>query len=223
MPYTKEEHREVAAKMPRDEDGHFTSSAREIPNPPASPSTDKNILSRFLRDNSEVSKTTDDNTLINIHIGDPLRRINSLLEDIKNQKAFSFNIKGSLGLAGIFVILTTFGIFGGSRVLCGKGEQSHIGKVMQLNLPQQPQSPSLIQRAQNIWEAIFGKTVQKQPTAQNRLVLVENDKTVFHVLGSVPAGVLEVSTAPVILTGDIDSCAQTITVKDPQAVQKYVY
>jgi hypothetical protein len=216
MPYTEEQHKDVASHMPRDEDGHFISTpSQEVPG--------KNILSNFLHNNSAVSKTTDDNTLIDVHIGNPLRRISQLLEDIKKQKAFSFNIKGSLGLAGILVILTTFGIFGGTRALCSKGEQSRIGRVIQLNLPQQPSSPSLIQRAQNIWEALFSKTAQKQPTAQNRLVLVENDKTVFHILGSISANIIEISGPPVILTGDIDSCAQTITVKDPKAIQEYVY
>lgn len=216
---------QLAQERPRDEQGHFIPlpDPKPIPDPSTSVTPGKNILSRFFHDNSAVSKTTDDNTLIDVHIGNPLRRISQLLEDIKNQKAFTFNVKGSLGLAGILLVLTTFGIFGGTRALCNKGEQSRIGRIMQLNLPRQPEVPSLIQRAQNIWNALTGKTTQEKPTAQNRLVLIQQDQTVFHILGTIPANILGVSTATFILTGDIDNCSQTITVKDPKAIQEHAY
>jgi len=35
-----------------------------------------------------------------------------LLQDIKKQKAFSFTLKGSLGIAGVALALGMFGIFG---------------------------------------------------------------------------------------------------------------
>lgn len=89
---------QLAEERPRNEHGHF------ITLPDTQPTHDKNILSRFLHNNSNVSKIADDNTLIDVHIGNPLRRISQLLENIKKQKAFSFNIKGSLGLAGILLV-----------------------------------------------------------------------------------------------------------------------
>src|SRR3989338_7295204 len=53
----------------------------------------KNPISNFLRNNTSVSKTKDDSTLLEIHIGNPLRKITQLLEEIKKQKAFSFTLK----------------------------------------------------------------------------------------------------------------------------------
>lgn len=68
-----------------------------------------------------VEETKDDDTLINVHVGNPLEKIVKLLEQLKKQKAFSFTIKGTLGLAGIALFITAFGIFGGTKAFCSRG------------------------------------------------------------------------------------------------------
>jgi len=56
-------------------------------------------LERFLISHTGNYKGEDD--ILDIHIGNPFRRIIALLEDLKKQKAFSFTLKGSLGIAGL--------------------------------------------------------------------------------------------------------------------------
>src|SRR3990167_9464453 len=92
----------------------------------------KNPISNFLRNNTSVSKTKDDSTLLEIHIGNPLRKITQLLEEIKKQKVFSFTLKGSLGIMGVALALSVFGIFGGSKMLCDKGIQTQVGMIKEL-------------------------------------------------------------------------------------------
>lgn len=223
----KSPHAEAAASQPHDAHGHFAPKPKPQPEQPGqstnspAPQLSPNPLTSFFHQQTKVSKTVNDDTLVDVHIGNPLRRITMLLEEIKRQKAFTFNIKGSLGMAGILLVLATFGIFGGTKALCNKGEQSHIGMIMQLNLPEPLPVPSILERALNAWSTLTGNTTQIQSATHNRLVLVKQDQTVFHILDAIPSNVLFVSNVPYILTGDIDNCSQTITLKTPNAIQEY--
>lgn len=56
-----------------------------------------------------------------------------MLEDIKNQKAFTFTLKGSLEIMGVALVIGSFGIFGGTRAFCEKGVQTKQGVIKSLN------------------------------------------------------------------------------------------
>jgi len=98
---------QVAQDKPRNQEGQFLKST--------------NFISSLVSKNTTIEKTADENTLLDIHVGNPLQKIVGLLQDIKKQKAFSFSMKGSIGLVGVAVILATAGIFGSNKMLCDKG------------------------------------------------------------------------------------------------------
>src|SRR5436190_1901612 len=104
----------AAKKRVRDENGHFFSPEPVVPPPPPPIVTPKssNPLSTFFSTNTHYDKNKDD--LLDVHVGNPLSRITKLLEDIKKQKAFNFTLKGSLGVMGVVLVLSVFGIFGGN-------------------------------------------------------------------------------------------------------------
>lgn len=206
---------ELASRRARDEHGHFAPN----PQPQSSPSNNSGILTDLLHDSAAISKTTDDDTLLNVHIGNPLRRITLLLEEIKKQKAFSFSIKGSLGLAGIILVLSTFGIFGGTKALCAKGVQSHIGFIRVLDLPEDSSDPSFIDRALAIWNTLIGKS--NNSSSKSRLVLVKQNQDTLRVTGALPDDLSILKINQVIATGDMDSCSQTLTLKSPKSMQIY--
>jgi len=96
-------HEEVAKSEARDDKGHFIHVEKPSPEQPQNPQPPQepqhqNPVSKFLSDHTRYDKSQDD--LLDVHVANPLRRIAQLLEDIKRQKAFSFTLKGSLGLAG---------------------------------------------------------------------------------------------------------------------------
>src|SRR3989344_7304729 len=92
----------------------------------------KDPIEKFISENIHYSKNKDN--LLDVHIGNPLRRIAELLEEIKRQKAFSFTLKGSLGIAGVALALGVFGVLGSGRILCDKGIQTQIGTIKILSV-----------------------------------------------------------------------------------------
>lgn len=198
---------EIARHKPRDEEGHFVHVE-----PPQSPKPPQNPIEKLFSHNVHYSKNQDD--LLDVHIGNPLRRITKLLEDIKKQKAFSFTLKGSLGIMGVFLALSVFGIFGGGKILCDKGVQTEIGRVKTLQV--MDANPSTIPVLSLIIDYFAPKSLH------NRHVLIRDDQNVIRLLYSHNVDITQYANYPVIVTGDYDACAQIITVTNPSAVEIYV-
>ena len=154
---------EEIASRPRDESGRFI----RVPDY----KDGKNTLERFLLSHTGNSKNQDD--LIDIRIGNPLGRIIALLEDIKKQKAFSFTLKGSLGVAGVVLFVSVFGIFGGSKILCDKGLQTQVGTIKVLK------AREIYSREVPVISYLLYYLSPQKKLIKNRTVLVSDNKTVY--------------------------------------------
>jgi hypothetical protein len=182
-------------------------------------STARKVVESIVPDGIAVDHNADENTLLDVHVGNPLRRITKLLEDIKKQKAFSFTLKGSLGIAGIALIVTTFGIFGGTKALCSKGTQSHIGVLRELSMKEPNDRPYIVDRVMIIWDALTGKDFSHKD--RNRMILIEKDDTTIHITERVAGLSLTKFELPVIVTGDYDNCSRTLFLQDIQSIEQF--
>lgn len=196
---------EATASRPRDEKGHFI----KMPDI----SSAKNPLERFLL--SHTGNYKDQEDLLDIRIGNPLGRIIKLLEEIKNQKAFSFTIKGSLGIAGVVLAISLFGIFGGGKILCDKGTQTHIGiiKILEAREIYTKPVPAL--------SYLFELFTPPQKQIKNRIILIKKDYSTLYLPFSEEVNFSKYNNFTVIVTGDYNSCSDTLIVTDPYTIQLF--
>lgn len=199
---------EVAQEKPRDQEGHFVHTD---PTDPTHPSSSHNPLGQLFSDHTHSSKTQDD--LLDIHVGNPLRKITKLLEDIKKQKAFSFTLKGSLGIAGVALALGVFGIFGGGQILCDKGIQTQIGTIKTLNI--QDQDSPVIPAFSQFIDYFSSKQIRQ------RTVLIKNDLSAINLIGN-NLTMQQYNNMNVIVTGNYDSCSQTLALTDATGLELYL-
>lgn len=183
------------------------------PDPRTTPRHDFPI-EKLLKESIHYSKKQDD--LLDIHIGNPLRKITLLLEQIKKEKAFSFTLKGSLGAMGVVLVVGSFGIFGGEKLLCNKGIQSHIGTVRILNT--QDLEASTVPLFSGFIDYLKGIT--GTGVTHPRIVLIQNEKTIALPY-SASHNISTYSGVMVIATGDYDSCSQTLKVNSSDAIQPH--
>lgn len=177
------------------------------------------ILSNYLKQNQKIRKTNDDATLIDIHIGNPLRRITTILEEIKQQKAFSFTLKGSLGVMGVLLTVSAFGIFGGSKMLCDKGRQSQLGTLHILQTTVDKTESNLLVQA---WNFLTNTPLaQKEASDTPRVILVKDDNSVIHLQGF--AIEPDFQDQRVVATGKFDTCIQTLTINHETDLEKVNY
>jgi len=178
----------------RDAKGHFAKS-----------SPTAKFLNGLVSSSSNVSN---DQTLVDIHVNNPLHKIVELLQDIKTQKAFSFTLKGSVGLAGIAVAFAVVGVFGSNKILCDKGVQSVAGtvRILQVGEPSSQSQPLL-----NRIKALLGIATLSKETGSKRVILITNSNTI-HLVFSRQSDAAAYANLSVIATGQYNTCNQELTV-----------
>ena len=208
MPHKKSEVKsEIAQDRPRDEEGHFVHAEKKSKDKTGK----KNGWKETILEHVHYSKSHDD--LIDLRVGNPLERITKLLEDIKKQKAFSFTLKGSLGVMGVFLTLSVFGIFGGGQILCDKGTQTHLGNIKILNTfdAESREIPFLS------W--VLDKVSPK--AIHNRVILIKNNGETLRIPYTKQVEFDNFRDRNVLATGVYDACAGTLKVADKTAVEVY--
>lgn len=204
-----------ADKKLRDEEGQFISKEE-------AERRDKELVERtpvehFAHNTTHFKELKDDKTLIDLHVGNPLRRITELLEEIKKQKAFSFTLKGSLGVAGVVLVLTTFGVFGGSQMLCNKGTQSIMGYVRVLQAPEIEKSNVPVLGPVIDFYSVWFTT--PKPREKFRTILITQDSQTINLPYSRFVNYLPYVSQNIIATGNYDSCGKTLKITDPVNIE----
>lgn len=209
-PETREKKSQIAEEKPRDSEGHFI---HQNPSPAEALAKEgqhhQNKVIELLQENVHYSKKQDD--LLDLHVGNPLKRITTLLEDIKKQKAFSFSIKGSLGLMGVVLVAGTFGILGIGNVLCDKGVQTRRG-VLEALAYKENTSTSIL----DFVPILSNFTSHPQ---QPRKVLNEANGDILHVITKNGVSLTMFLNQTVTLSGSYDACSQKMTISDANGVQ----
>jgi len=200
----------VASTKIRDENGHFLSEEKAIEY-----LTNKRNAARLLKAHIHHNSKDDDDDddLLDIHVGNPLQKITKLLEDLKKQKAFSFTLKGSLGIMGVFLTLSIFGVLGGGQILCDKGTQTQIGTIKTLKVLEKDSKG--IPYIQNLIDYFRPKV------ARNTVVLIKSDFTVIKLPFSRLIDLTSYNENVVMATGQYDSCSQKLTVKEANAIEVF--
>lgn len=195
-----------AARLPRDKFGRFLKSQKTTIPGAISKLLTKNIS---ITKGTETTSTANKETFVDIHINNPLTKIVELLKDIKNQKAFSFTLKGSVGIMGVAVVLVGGGILGGNRIMCSKGTQARIGEVRVLAYSQPAVSDQPIR---NKIRAFFGKVPTLTPPEYKWVILVDSNGTAVRLLNKTQSYLESFAGHTVTAVGDLNGCNQELTV-----------
>ncbi|MEK7605330.1 MAG: hypothetical protein AAB478_02275 [Patescibacteria group bacterium] len=201
-------------KHPHDSHGHFI---HKFPTPPK-PGSQPSLTEKLFPTHVSVDHKVTQDALLDVHIGNPLRRITQLLEEIKRQKAFSFTLKGSLGIMGVALALSVFGFFGSSKVLCDKGTQTLSGTIKSLSVMDRPaQIPVLSTVINSANYLLFHKG---WPTGTKRYVLVDLKDASTIGLQASESDLNSFLNQVVYITGGYDSCSRVLKVTQPHAIEE---
>ena len=199
---------EIAENRPRDDEGHFISQEK------IEEHEKKGVIDKLFSENVHYSKSQDD--LLDVHVGNPLRKIYLLLQDIKNQKVLSVSAKASFGIMGVAVAIGIISIFGVSNVFCAKGVQSEIGVIKTLNIDDK--TSSNIPVIGSLFDWFSART---NPQTHARVVLVRDDNSTIRLPYSKNVNVVQYQNMPVIVTGNYDACNSTLTVNEESGVETF--
>jgi hypothetical protein len=210
---------EIAKEKLRDDKGHFIHSSPSTQSTP----TEKPTPEYPTIPGVAVHKTNDDNTLVDVHLNNPLHRITEILEDIKKQKAFSFTLKGSLGIMGVVLAFSVFGFFGTAHILCDKGIQTKSGtiKVIHPDLSED-QVPGLygeISSAVKYYSNLVTGTQTDVKRDTVRYILYTADHEAIHLVPSSGITLQPVQNSSFFATGNYDSCSEEMRIEKAKNIE----
>lgn len=202
----------IAAKRPRDANGHFIKN---------------NILS------VDEESDPNDETLINLKVTNPLRRIIMILKDIKRRQATTIDLKFTIPLIALPVfMLIAFSLGKNSSVLaaCGGNVQTKIGLLYTLQATDSNQ-PGLFEKTKQTLTTnlpflapllttnyLPGGSTSSGRQA-NHQILIQRDNTAITIENPKNISLTTYNTRQVFVTGKVNTCENTIEVQNDSSVQ----
>lgn len=112
---------------------------------------------------------------------------------------------------GVALVAGTFGILGINNVLCDKGVQTDKGVLEELNIKENS-DPSFLDYIPVISSFITHPQ-------NSRIILTDIDNKVIHVVTKNGVSLSMFLGMPVTISGNYDSCTQTLNISDASGVQ----
>ena len=176
-----------------------------------------NVLSKFIK----AKETDDPETLIDIKITNPLKRLYELISEIKKHQSTTFSLKFTIPLIALPIFLFVAFRLGMGQSVCKQTFASKTGtlKLLSADVPQK--DPNRIPVVSRFFELLpFSvKTPTKYAQEQRAILLDANDETTT-ILNTENIDLTGFDNAKVIVTGNYSSCSQTISLVSKKNVVK---
>lgn len=175
-----------------------------------------NLLSNFV----SAGETTDPGTLIDIKIGNPLKRIYEVLQEIKKHQSTTFSMRFTIPLIALPIVLFAAFQLGRGQSICKQTTVSKVGMIknMVVDVPESSTSKPLIGSLLKWtpWAQSTSKYV-----AENRTILVDQKGEITTILLPEKISLESFSNSNVIVTGLYSSCTNVMTVVSDKNVSVF--
>ena len=196
---------EIAAKRKRDKHGHFIKS---------------NLIN--------VSEgNSNDETLVDVKVTNPLRKITAILQQIKNKQSTVLDFKFTIPLVALpLFMLLAFSLGKSGGVACGGNTQTRIGLLYALRATNDNPSSGLFENtksaiAKNLSFLANLLTTNDLPAGRqaNRQILIQQGNSVLTVKNPNNVDLTAYNTRQILVTGKVNTCENTIEVDNDSSVQ----
>lgn len=205
----------VAAARVRGEHGHFIKKTSSSPNSPNLPNHPKLL-------HLEENKTQNDETLIDVKVTNPLRRISNILEQIKRRQATVIDFKFTIPLIALPVFMLVAFSLGksGGLAACGDNTQTKLGIIYMLKASAGAED-TLFQKTLKILTPLISliSPTSLTNTQTSRTILIQRDNTALTIENPKNLPLASYQTRQVFVTGKVNTCKNTIGVDNDSDVQ----
>jgi len=193
----------VAVKRIRDANGHF-------------------IKSDLI--NVQENKSANDETLVDVKVTNPLRRITQILEQIRRKQSTVVDLKFTIPLVALpLFMLLAFSLGKAGGVTCGGNTQTKLGLLYTLRAAGSTKQPGLFERTKQTVATNFtflapllGNT---QIAPANHQILIQRDNIAFTIENPKNIPLITYNTRQIFVTGKVNTCENTIMIENESDVQ----
>ncbi len=170
-----------------------------------------NILSKLI----QTEKGTDDETLVDIKITNPLHRITQILQEIKDHQATTFSFRFTIPIIALPIFLLVAFQLGRSETRCTESFVTKIGTLKTVEVVV-PESRSWFEEL--LSSVPFIPTPTDTLMKVRRSLLLTPDNQTFTIKQKAGIMVVPFENQQVFVTGAYNSCSQVISLDSQQNI-----
>ncbi len=170
-----------------------------------------NILSKLV----QTEKGTDDETLVDIKITNPLHRITQILQEIKDHQATTFSFRFTIPIIALPIFLLVAFQLGRSETRCTESFVTKVGTLKTIEVVV-PESRSWMK---DILSAVPFLPISSDTTVKvRRSLLLTPDNQTFTIEQKAGVMVVPFENQQVFLTGAYNPCSQVVSLDSQQNI-----
>lgn len=173
---------------------------------------------KFISSLINAEETDDAETLIDIKITNPLKKIQKLIEEIKEKQNTTFNLKMTIPLVALPIFIFAVFEFGKTRGTCQQYFTSKVGTVKNIEVAV-PEEENSFYKFLKVLKIYYPKS---DYNVEERSVLVDTtDNNIINIHSHKKIDLSEFQDKKVIVSGTYSSCTDVITLVDQDNITLY--
>lgn len=193
----------TSVKHPQGEHGHFTTK-------------DPVAVGGLLH---TVTEDSNDDTLVDVHVNNPLHRITKLLQDIKAHQSTTVSLRFTIPLIALPIVLLAAFQLGRFQTSCSPVFASQLGTVRILSLEMPKTDQSWYAKLVSFIPGNFGIPKTIGFTREDRSILLTPDGQTLTLLPGLGVKLFSFDQKNVIVSGEYSACNKALTVDSAANVQ----
>ncbi len=174
------------------------------------------VISKFL----STSESDDPETIIDIKITNPLKRIYELIQEIKKHQTTTFNLKFTIPLIALPIFLFAAFKIGQGQGACRQFYKSKTGLVRVLSIDVPQESKDRITFLSSLLSFIPSFEPTTYYIEESRTILIDNNGNTTTILHPKYINFSLLDNKKVIITGEYSSCASVLSVVSEKNVME---
>ncbi len=211
MPYDSKFRSKKATKQLRDKNGHFYS-----PKPKVKVSGPTNILADLVKTEEGDNKGS---SWITLSINHPFRKIIEILEQIKNKQSTKVDLSFTIPLVALPVVLILAFQFGRYQTECQTHFSTQTGTLQNITVVRNVTPEHWFLKTLS-YLPFVGDTYTEQKTLKEAVLTTPQNETII-INNEAGADLNPFNQGKVIVFGDYNSCAQSLTLESDKNISNY--
>jgi len=161
-----------------------------------------------------IEESTNEETILDIKVHNPLKRITQLLQDLKKHQTTTVSLRFTIPLIALPIVLFVAFQIGRAQTLCAQTFTTQAGTIQVLQVKVPRTAPTALSLVLSFFPSV------PQPTAdlvdQERAILLLPTSEVVHIIHPRSVDVVPFVGQSVLLTGNYSACTRSITLDHQQ-------
>lgn len=167
---------------------------------------------------AHTQETSNEETILDIKVHNPLKRIAKLLEQIKNHQTTTVSLRFTIPLIALPIVILAAFQLGRAQTICSQTFATQQGTLQRVSVRVPKDRPGVLKLLLSFFPSVPAILHSSQLVEQQRTILIAPNRDIIQVLHDRATDVSGYINQEVLLTGNYSACTKTMTLDDRQNI-----